>query len=313
MKKNLVKILFFIITLFIVSCNKSSKLRFVTGGESGTYYAFGSVIAQIVSTNSDVDVIGVVGAGSKSNVDELQDKSADFAFCQSDVLSYAYNGTNIFKDSGKVDNLRVVASLYAEPIQIISVDSSIKSVSDLKGKRVSIGASGSGVYFNAIDVLNAYGLTLSDIKPTYQSFGDSVADIRDNKIDAAFIVSGAPTVAVVDLSTTKKVNLISIDDEHKDIMIKNNPFYSKYTIVKDVYKTESDIETVAVGAVVITRDDIPEDTVYKFTKEIFDKKESSVSLHAKFSELNFDFAVSVKQIPYHNGAIKYFKEKGYSV
>ena len=123
---------------------------------------------------------------------ELQDGNAELAFCQSDVMAYAYNGTNLFEETGKVDCFSTVAALYMEQVQIVTTDSSIKTVEDLKGKRVSIGAAGSGVYFNAIDILGAYGLTEADITPTYQSFGDSANDIKDGKIDAAFIVAGAP-------------------------------------------------------------------------------------------------------------------------
>ena len=145
----------------------SRNLRFVTGGESGTYYAFGSVIAQHASNNAGVSVVGLVGNGSQANIQELADGTADLAFCQSDVMAYAYNGTNLF--DAKVEGFSTVAALYMEQVQIVTTDPSIKTVEDLKGKAVSIGAPGSGVYFNAIDVLGAYGLTENDIKPTYQS------------------------------------------------------------------------------------------------------------------------------------------------
>ena len=176
-----------------------------------------------------------------------------------------------------------------EQVQIVTTDPSIKTVADLEGKRVSIGAGGSGVYFNAVDILGAYGLTEADIIPTYQSFGDSVNDIKDGKIDAAFIVAGAPTTAVTDLATTKDVYLVSLDD------------------------ADGDITTVAVGAVVLARDDVSEDAIYRFVKDIFDNAESLVSSHAKYGELNLDFAASVTSVPYHAGAAKYFAEKGYTV
>ena len=125
----------------------TAKLRFVTGGESGTYYAFGSVIAQHATNNTDVSVTGLVGNGSKSNVEELADGNAELAFCQSDVMAYAYDGTNLFADTGAVSCFSTVAALYTEQVQIVTTDPEIKSVDDLKGKNVSIGAAGSGVYF----------------------------------------------------------------------------------------------------------------------------------------------------------------------
>ena len=211
----------------------SRNLRFVTGGESGTYYAFGSVIAQHATNNAGVNVVGLAGNGSQSNVQELVDGTADLAFCQSDVMAYAYNGTNLFET--KMEGFSTVAALYMEQVQIVTTDPSIQTVADLAGKAVSIGAPGSGVYFNAVDVLGAYGLTENDIKPTYQSFGDSADALKNGQIDAAFIVAGAPTTAVTDLATTKDVYLVSLDEEHINKLLETSDYYAKTVIAKDVY------------------------------------------------------------------------------
>ena len=293
--------------------SSGAKLRFVTGGESGTYYAFGSVIAQHATNNAGVNVVGLVGNGSQANVMELQDGNAELAFCQSDVMAYAYNGTNLFEETGKVDCFSTVAALYMEQVQIVTTDASIKTVADLAGKRVSIGSAGSGVSFHAIDLLGAYGLTEDDIIPTYQSFGDSANDIKDGKIDAAFIVAGAPTTAITDLATTKDVYLVSLDDEHIESLCATSDYYTKNVIPADVYGTDGDVTTVAVGAVILARDDVSEDAIYNFAKDLFDNAEAEVSSHAKYGELNLDFAASVTSVPYHPGAAKYFAEKGYTV
>ena len=211
----------------------SRSLRFVTGGESGTYYAFGSVIAQHATNNAGISVVGLVGNGSQANIQELADGTADLAFCQSDVMAYAYNGTNLF--DAKVEGFSTVAALYMEQVQIVTTNPEIKTVADLAGKAVSIGAPGSGVYFNAIDVLGAYGLTENDIKPTYQSFGDSADALKNGQIDAAFIVAGAPTTAVTDLATTKDTYLVSLDDEHIANLLETSDYYTKTVIAKDVY------------------------------------------------------------------------------
>lgn len=216
-----------------VGATDSRNLRFVTGGESGTYYAFGSVIAQHASNNAGVSVVGLVGNGSQANIQELADGTADLAFCQSDVMAYAYNGTNLF--DAKVEGFSTVAALYMEQVQIVTTNPSIKTVEDLKGKAVSIGAPGSGVYFNAIDVLGAYGLTENDIKPTYQSFGDSADALKNGQIDAAFIVAGAPTTAVTDLATTKDTYLVSLDSEHIAKLLETSDYYTETVIAKDVY------------------------------------------------------------------------------
>ena len=215
------------------AASSGAKLRFVTGGESGTYYAFGSVIAQHATNNTDVSVTGLVGNGSKSNVEELADGNAELAFCQSDVMAYAYNGTNLFES--KVEGFSTVAALYMEQVQIVTTNPDIKTVADLAGKKVSIGAAGSGVYFNAIDVLSAYDLKESDISAVYQSFGDSAESLKDGKIDAAFIVAGAPTTAITDLSTTKTAYLVSMDDEHVENLLAASPYYTAATIKAGTY------------------------------------------------------------------------------
>ncbi len=291
----------------------TAKLRFVTGGESGTYYAYGSVLAQY-ATNGDygVAVTALSGNGSQANVQGLEDGDADLAFCQSDVLAYAYEGTNLFEGAAYKD-FSVVANLYQEQVQIVTCNPNIKTVADLKGKTVSVGAAGSGVYFNAIDVLNAYDLSLDDIEPVYQSFADSADSLKDDKIDAAFIVAGAPTTAVTDLSTTKTAYLVSMDDAHVEKLLAASPYYAKDVIKADVYGLDADVTTVSVGAVVIVNNSVSEDAVYGFTKSLFEGAKDNVSAHAKYKELDIENASSITTVPYHPGAAKYYSEQGITV
>ncbi len=313
MKKIISTLLALVLVLSLTACGsgKSANLRFVTGGESGTYYGFGSVIAQHATNNAGVKVTGLVGNGSQSNINELKEGNAELAFCQSDVMAYAYNGTNLFDTP--ITCFSTVAALYTEQVQIVTLNADIKTVADLKGKKVSIGAAGSGVYFNAIDVLGVYGLTESDIEPTYQSFGDSADALKDGKIDAAFMVAGAPTTAVVDLSTTKQVYLVSLDDEHVNALLTASPYYAKAVISADTYNMPSDVTTVAVGAVILANNDVSEDAVYAFVKDIFENAASLTDSHAKYAEVNLEYGASIKSVPYHPGAAKYFAEKGFKV
>lgn len=211
----------------------SKSLTFGTGSESGTYYAFGGVLASYVSNNSNVSITAVTSDGSKANVEDLAAGTIQLAFVQSDVMSYAYNGERLFDTA--VDGFSVVANLYLEQVQIVTTNPDIKSVADLEGKKVSIGAAGSGVYFNAIDVLGVYGLSEDSISAVYQSFGDSADSLQDGKIDAAFIVAGAPTTAIVSLATAGNVYLVSLDEEHTASLLEASPYYSAYTIPAGTY------------------------------------------------------------------------------
>lgn len=302
-----------VFALCATSAFAADELIFTTGGEAGTYYAFGSVLAQYVSNNSDISVTAITGNGSQANVEDMDAGDVQLAFCQSDVMSYAYNGTNLFEDLGKIDSFSVVAALYMEQVQIVTTNPDIKTVDDLKGKSVSIGARGSGVYFNALDVLGVYGMTEDDIKPVYQSFGDSAESLKDKKIDAAFIVAGAPTTAITDLSTSGPVYLVSIDDEHIDELLAKSPYYTAYTVPADTYGMPEDVQTVAVAAVVLARNDVSEDAIYTFTSTIFDNIDAIAEQHGKGAELSLEFASSITDVPYHPGAAKFFAEKGFDV
>ena len=166
MKKFLAIILVVILALTAVACSgsKGGKLTFTTGGEQGTYYGFGTVLAGKISDKTDTTVTAIVGKGSKANIEVMGRKDAQLGLVQSDVAAYAYQGTRLFEKADT--SFSTVAALYMEQVQIVTLNPDIKTVADLKGKTVSIGEPGSGVYFNAIDVLGAYGLSESDINAT---------------------------------------------------------------------------------------------------------------------------------------------------
>ena len=311
MKKRFIAIaLCAVMLLALAACGSGGEsLTFGTGGDSGTYYAYGGTLAGYVTEHTDTSVTAVASNGSQTNIEDIASGAIQLGFVQSDVMSYAYQGTRLFEEP--VTSFSTVAALYMEQVQIVTLNPDIKTVADLAGKNVSIGAVGSGVYFNALDVLGAYDLTEADITPQYQDFATSVDSLKDGKIDAAFIVAGAPTTAVVDLASGNDIYLVSLDQEHIDKLIESSPYYSAYTITADTYGTPEDCTTVAVGAVVIAGNDVSEDAVYDFVSTIFDNKGSLG--HAKEAELDLEFATSITNVPYHPGAAKYFQEQGVTV
>ena len=299
-------------TMVLSSCgSKGGNLTFTTGGETGTYYGFGTVLAGQISDKTDTTVTAIVGAGSKGNIEAMDLGDAQMGLVQSDVMAYAYEGTSLFDK--KIESFSTVAALYMEQVQIVTLNPDIKTVADLKGKNVSIGSSGSGVYFNALDFLAGYGMTEADIVPQYLSFGDSAEALKDGKIDAAFVVAGAPTPAVTDLCTTKGAYLINLDDAAIAKMQEINPSYAKAVIPAGTYEgIDEDVTTVAIKATIIANSEVSEDDAYTIVSAIFENAAAITEAHAKGAELDLAYA-SECGLPYHAGAAKYFAEKGITV
>lgn len=315
MKKLISVILALVMVLALTACaSGSTKMTMGTGGTAGTYYAFGGVLSQYIKNHAGVDVTVVSTDGSKANIQGIASGDYQLGTVQSDVMAYAWDGTRSFESEGKVDSFRVVAGLYAESVQLVTMDPSIKSVADLKGKAVSIGAPNSGVYFNAMDVLAAAGMTEADINPQYLSFADSADGLKDRKIDAAFIVAGAPTAAISELCTTNDAYLVPIDGDIAAKLMNDSPFYTEYKIPANTYKGQTeDVTTVTVKATLIVSADADEKTVYDLTKAIFDNATSIASENGKGAELSIENATSGMTAPFHAGAAKYFAEKGVTV
>ena len=318
MKKILSLVLAMTMLLALCACGGSAgatKMTMGTGGTSGTYYAFGGVLGQYIKNKAGIDVTVVSTDGSKANIESIAAGDYQLGTVQSDVMAYAWEGSRSFEANGKIDSFRVVGGLYAEAVQLLTMDANIKTVADLKGKSVSIGAPGSGVYFNAIDVLGAAGLTENDIQAQYQSFANSTDALKDGKIDAAFIVAGAPTAAITELCTTNAdAHLVPIDGEVADKLMASSPFYTLYTVPAGTYNGQTeDVTTVTVKATLIVSASASEDDVYKLTKAIFDNVDAITKENGKGAELSIENATSGMTAPFHAGAAKYYAEKGVTV
>ena len=312
MKKNILLISSIALMAFMsVSCTSSgkTKVRIATGGTTGTYYAYSGVVAQALNNQlDDVKVVVHSSGASKANIFEVVDKDADMAIVQNDVAYYAIQGSDLFKEDGKIEGFSAIGGVYSEVVQIIA-SSKIKSIEDLKGKVVSVGDAGSGTEFNAHQILEAYGMSFDDIKVQNLSFGDSAEAIKDGKIDAFFCVAGAPTTAVVELATTNNINVLSVDADKMEKLQEKYPFYTSYNIPAGSYKgVDKDTNSVAVKATYIVADRVPEDIVYEITKTIYEHPERIV--HAKSAEINNKFAVEGISFSFHKGARKYFEEVG---
>lgn len=288
-----------------------AKLSMATGGSSGTYYGFSGVVANVLNEKlADTLNITVQTSGaSAANIDLVETGENELAIVQNDVMYYAYSGTDMYADKDPYENYSAVMSCYPEYVQIIA-SKDITSIEDLKGKKVSVGDAGSGVEFNARQILAAYGIDIeTDIEKNNQGFADSADSLKNGTIDAAFVVAGYPTTAVSELASTYDFNILSIDQEHADALMNDYGFYTYGVIPGGTYScVAEDVPAVAVMATIIARNDVSEDVIYALVKGIFDNQDAITEGHAKGAELSVETAVSGIDIPFHPGAVKYFTE-----
>ncbi|QRG68424.1 TAXI family TRAP transporter solute-binding subunit [Brevibacillus choshinensis] len=290
--------------------NDPSQLIIATGGTGGTYYPLGGGMADHITKNAGITATAQATGASAENIRLLRDKKADIAFTQNDIAEYAAKGTNMFQQDGKIEAFQALGALYDETIQIVvSADSNIKSVADLKGKRVSVGAPGSGTEVNAQQIMEAYGLKFEDTQLQRLSFADSAKAIQDGQLDAAFQTAGTPTAAITELAATKGVKIIPIDADKIDAIIAKYPFYVKTTVPANTYQTvPEEVTTVSVKSMLVVRADLSEDLVYKITKAIFENTDKLG--HAKAKEIKLESVLAGVSLPIHPGAKKFFDEKG---
>ena len=316
MKKRIALLLALVMlaTVALVSCAAdTNKITVATGGNTGTYYAYGMAMGPILQESTGLTFDVQSTGASKANIQLIQTGEANMAVVQNDVMYYAYTGTDLFEGQMTQD-FAAIGTLYPELCQIVaSKASGITSVADLKGKRVSVGDAGSGVEFNAKQILEAYGIDMNaDIVKQNLGFGPSADALKDEKIDAFFCVAGIPTTAITDLAMGTAINVLSVDDAEFDKLTEKYGFYTKQMIPAGTYAgVEEDVQTVAVMATYIVDKDLDEETVYNITKAIFDNKDKIAAAHVKGTELDAAKAVEgIDAVPFHAGAVKYFTEIG---
>ncbi|MCM3651280.1 TAXI family TRAP transporter solute-binding subunit [Metabacillus litoralis] len=285
------------------------NLSLLTGGTGGTYYPLGGQIGKIITDNTDANITPQTSGASAENMETLRAGEAEIAFSQTDIAAYAIEGKEMFE--GKpIDNIQAIGSIYPETVQLVTTKKSgIKSVEDLKGKSVSVGAPGSGVYINAMQLLEIHGLTSDDIKAQNLSFDESTDGIQSGNIDAAFVTAGTPTGAVEALSAQNDVVIIPFADDKIQSLIEKYPYYAKDKIPSGTYGIESDVNTVAVKAMLVVTKELDENLVYEMTKALYENTDKIT--HAKGKFITAETALEgLGNMELHPGAAKYFEEKG---
>jgi len=300
--------------------------RILTGGTVGTYFPIGGLIANAISNppgsrpcaeGGSCGVPGLVATsvasnGSVANVAAIAAGTAQSGFVQSDIAHWAYSGTGIYQGRPKVDSLRAIANLYPESIQlVVRKGSGIKSVADLRGRKVSLDEPGSGTLVDARLILSAFGLSEKDLKAEYFRAQQVADSLKDGTIDAFFSVSGWPQSAVADLAATVGIELVPIAGPEVDALIARFPFFSAEEIPDNAYRGVAGVKTVSVHAIWATSSKQSEELIYKVTAALWNPATRKLldSGHAKGREIRLDTATTGVGIPLHPGAEKFYKEK----
>ncbi|MCG8542094.1 MAG: TAXI family TRAP transporter solute-binding subunit [Clostridia bacterium] len=326
-KISLLLVLVVVLSIFLSGCGQDDSsstsandsgandektfITIATGGSSGVYFALGGAISNLLNErvqgiNSSVQSTGA----SAVNSTLLGTEKAEIAFAMNDVVSYAYTGTEVFKEKGKVESLRGIAALYPNFVQLITVEEKgISEIGQLKGKKVGVGAPGSGTEVNARQILAAHGITYDDIEEDFLSYAEAVEQLKNGAVDAAFLTSGLPNATIMDLSTTHDVKIIPIRKEMVEKLAEQYPFYSSEMIPGGTYDDKEDVETAAVKTLLVTREDLSEELVYNITKTIFENLDTLIDTHSAAKKISLDKVKEGMPIPLHPGAEKYFKEK----
>ena len=299
---------------FAGAAHAQQFFRIGTGGTAGTYYPVGGMIANAVSQPGKLVATAQASNGSLANVNGVASGSMEGGFSQSDVATWAYTGTGAFEGKPKVTDLRLIANLYPESIHlVVKKGSGIKSVADLKGKRVALDEPGSGTLIDARMILAAYGVKESDLKPDYIKPNQAGDKLKDGSLDAFFFVGGAPAGAIAELASSGTgIELVPIAGPQADALRKSSPFFAVDNIAANTYKDVPAVQTLAVGAQLVTSAKIDAETVYQITKAMYsDAAQKALQAgHAKGKFITLQNAVQGAGIPFHPGAERFYKEAG---
>ena len=287
-------------------------INIATGGTAGTYFPLGGALADILNKNVPGANASAQSTGaSVANVNLLKQGKVEIAFIQNDIAFYAANGTEMFKDK-KVEGLKGLATLYPETVQIVSLKKNgIKSIADFKGKRIAVGAAGSGTEANARQIMEAYGVKYADCKVQYLSFGEAASALKDGNVDAAFVTAGYPTSAIQDIATQHEVALVPVDADKADALIKQYPFYTKLNIPANTYnKQTADVPAVAVKCMLAVTDKMDAETGYAVAKALYGNLDRMKAAHkVAGSAITKATAKDGMSIKLNAGAEKFFNEK----
>lgn len=286
-------------------------ITIATGGTSGVYYPLGAGFSTILEDELGIDSSVQATQASVENVNLVLEGLAELALITGDTAFQAYEGTGPFEEEGPKEDLRSLAALYPNYLQIVTTEESgINSFEDLKGKKISVGAPNSGTELAAQVLLEGHGLSYDDITPDYLSFAESVDQIKNGLVDAAILSSGIPNSGIMDLDTTDGIKLIPIEEEAMEYLTEKYSYLGETVIPANTYSVDEDVSALEITNAMIVSKDLTEDEVYHMTKAIFENIDTLIETHSAAEDIDVSRAAEGLSIPLHPGAEKYFKEVG---
>lgn len=293
-------------------------IAIATGGTAGVYFPLGAALAELWTGKvANVQATAQTSGASVANIRLLQRGDVAVAFVQNDITFYAFHGVEMFRDNvanrpQPVANLRGMAMLYPESIQVVTLRSKgYTSIADLRGKRIAVGAPGSGTEVNARQILRAFELGYYNTRPDFLNFAEAADQLKDGVVDAVFITAGFPTAAVVDVAANRDIKILPVPRDVVDLLRETYPYYTQVTIPPNTYRGQTEaVDTVAVMAMLVTRQEVDEPLIYALTSALWDNTDRLRAAHVRGRDVTPATARRGMPITMHAGALRYYRERG---
>ncbi|PTX04277.1 TAXI family TRAP transporter solute-binding subunit [Pararhodobacter aggregans] len=292
-----------------------TQLSIATGGTGGVYYPMGGGLAEIINNRIDgYSATAEVTGASVENMGLIATGDADLAIALADTVEQAYSGTGRFEGQ-QLPMVRGLASMYANMVQIVALDSSgVTSLSDLRGRRVSVGAPGSGTEVNAEQILTANGISYDDIDEQRLNFNETADALANGDIDVGFWSVGAPTSSILNLATTQSIHVIPLTEDEMTAAIGANPVFARTQLAGGTYTgVDEAVAVVGVPNVLVVSAEMDDDLAYAITKAMFENIADLQAVHPAANETTVEFTLNATPVPLHPGAIRYFEEIGATI
>ncbi|MCE8037483.1 MULTISPECIES: TAXI family TRAP transporter solute-binding subunit [unclassified Halomonas] len=293
----------------------AQQLSIATGGTGGVYYPIGGGFAEMINNHIEgASATAEVTGASVENMGLIMRGDADLALALADTVYQAYNGTGDF-EGRQIENTRALASVYPNAVQLVTLaDSDIQSLEDLRGKRVSVGAPGSGTELNARALLEANGITYDDFRPQRLNFNETADAIRDGDIDAGFWSVGPPTSSILNLAATRSIRLIGFSEEEIENAREVEPTFAAYELRAGMYDgMDEAVQTISIPNVLVVNADMDEELAYELTKLLFENIDELIAVHPAANDTTVEFSIDSTPVPFHDGALRYYEEVGAEV